>query len=499
MKKVLFFMLTFVFCFTVANAKTVGLTLDLDYNDTDVFNIFYEFKNNTKIAQMITKYSFNMLDLFADNVPEFSTGKGFSYDYDRANKSKDYWNIFIFKENNQYRFLYTWSTAFNSDTILLVFDENCNLLSSKYGNRNDVLGVYNVSDFFDLSNIDKNCPYRLFSLYEGNYPLYSSSSYSLNYVKNDGKTYKLDGVDLGVFGSIGKFFTDFFKDSYSFGENWSFDFSYYNTHLVSSPSTSLKTLKKSFFQFNDVDMSKFSTVSVNESENGVFFVPKTTDTTVDYSFYLYANHLNTPLYGNALLLSDVQLDDGTFDLSDVSNTFGFNLTQPCTVNELPISSFDLPLNSNFYDYVYHIFTTKYTEDITVYYDSNAYDLVTIVRTNDTYDIVSPSTGNHYTISSGTVISSKNDVNNTTGGHLNEDMSGKPNNGSNNGTINGSDDVASLLSKYSPSVIISSLSTCITSLFKFIGLFLGSFPLEISGPIYFFFVLGLFTSIIKIMR
>ncbi len=495
MKKILFLMFTFAFGFTIANAKTVGLTLDLDYNDADVFNIFYEFKNNTKIAQMITKYSFNMLDLFVDNVPDFATGKGLSFKYDYANKSKDYWNIFIFKQNNQYQFVYTWSLAFNADTILLVFDENCNLVSSKYGNRHDVLGFNEVSKFFDLTNIDKDYPYKLFSLYEGNYPLYSTNSYSLNYVKNDGQTYKLDGVDLGFFGSIGKFFTDFFKDKYTFGENWSFNFDYYNTHLVCSSSTALKTLKKSFFQMNDVDMKGYETVSINENENGVFFIPITTDESVDYSFYLYANHLNTPLYGNALLLSDIQLEDGNYDLTTNGNTFGFNLSHPCTINELPISSFDLPANSNFYNYVYHIFTTKYTEDITVYYDPKAYRFVSIVRSNEKYDFVSPSTGNHYSITSNTNSTSKNDVNNTTGGHLDEDMSGKPdkNNSSNIGSL------TDYTKKYSPSNIFTSMGSVISMMGAFINEFLHSMPPEIAFCFTFFLPISLAIAIYKILR
>ena len=53
MKKVLFFMLTFVFCFTVANAKTINITVDFDYTDSNTFNVFYEFKNNTEFAKYL--------------------------------------------------------------------------------------------------------------------------------------------------------------------------------------------------------------------------------------------------------------------------------------------------------------------------------------------------------------------------------------------------------------------------------------------------------------
>lgn len=495
-------MFTVVFGFSVANAKTVGLTLDLDYNDADVFNIFYEFKNNTAIAQLITKYSFDILNLFAEYNENFSGSSNSyssSFNYDYLSNRPTFYNVFIFKQQDQYKFVLAGIDPSYFDVCYLLFDKNAQLVKSEIGSSKNVLGIDRRMDLFNIDNVNSKYPYRLFSLYQGDFPIYSKVSYSLNYVKNDGQTYKLDGVDLGVFGSISKFFTDWFKDDYSFGENWSFNFDYYNNHLVSSPNTRLKSLKETFFQLADYDMSDYSMVYINQNEKGVFFIPKSNKEDFDNSFYIYATHLNTPLYGNALYLGETVREDVTYnDVKAEGNTFGFNLTNPCVVNELPVTSFNFDSGGTFGDYVYHLFTTKFTEDIIIYYDSSVYDIFVPNESNSVFNFNQVGTGKPYTIDSTTVTVSRDNVNNTTGGHLNEDMSGKPGNGSNSGSAVNDSNVNNLLNNFNPKDIIGNLNGIFSTMVTFISDFLDTFPDGIKMSIYFFFIMALCIAIVKLL-
>ncbi|MDD5835855.1 MAG: hypothetical protein PUD34_01405 [bacterium] len=492
MKKYIIFIFSLFLGFTVVNAKAVQVTVDLDYNDDNVFNVFYEFKNDTSIARLITMYSGDMLDLFSEyDSEEFLTqlASGVSlFDHCSGNPSSYY--IFIRKLEGKYYF--NLVSYFTNKMYSIGFTPEGKFISATSG------GKVSDSSTLNLQSVSTSNPYPLFSIFQGGREIFTNSAYTLTKVVNNGTTYTLSGVDLGVFANIGKFFGDMFKDKYEFSEDWSFDFSYYQKNLISSSSISIAPLKTTFFKFADTNLDGYSSVYVNETKDGIILAPivnldemKSNGQDVssyDIDFYIYTNRSSSNLYGNAMYLDKTVNDNGYSNLVNKDYSFATQLINPCNVQKFPLYNFNFGFEGyKYYEYVYHFYTTNTADEIILYYDPKVYSVVNYSSadsvTIDSFD------GNHYIITSKTVKDSLTSIDSTTGGHIS--------NGFNNNVS--SSDISDIINEYSPAKILSSITVVLSSMFSFITLFLDFMPPYIKLPLVFFFNVGLCLYVLHLFK
>lgn len=511
MKKVLFFMLTFVFCFTVANAKTVNVTVDFDYNDSNTFNVFYEFKNNTEFAKYLVA-NYNLLSVFSNN---FSTELS-----DRIadlEGGKVVYSIYIYKSSDYYYLvLNDYFALSNRKSYTIQYDSSANIISSSYESS------YSEPSFNLTKRNGRIECYNFFSYWQGSKEITSGddNSYTIYRYYNDGKAYTNKQVESSIFESFWQAVTSIFANGSYSQLSEGLDLSYYAKHQIISKYTSLGYLKNVFFNFPSYDLKGYNYFYLNEVEQGVILLPNfNADNIKDANFnlYLYGSDVASTFFATALEITkqDGECEENCYyTLGDNFDYLNKDYNFFKTIIKLDLRNFFTKISDNdFGNYGYHLFTTFYTSDVLIYYDPNTWNL--FVPQDDGLTQFGPD-GKYISIGINQAIDSWNNLNHTVGdrlgsfGNVNPDYTNIGSNvsggGSNSGgsisggsNISGSTDVKDLLSKYSPSSIISSLSTCISSMFSFITLFLGAIPLEISSPIYFFFAIGLLVSIIKILR
>ena len=509
MKKVLFFMLTFVFCFTVANAKTVNVTVDFDYTDANTFNVFYEFKNNTEFAKYLVA-NYNLLSVFSDNFStELSDRIG---DFESG---KAVYSIYIYKNLDYYYLvLNDYFALSNRKSYTIQYDSSANIISSSYESSYRELP-------FELTkrNGRLEC-YNFFSYWQGSKKFISNddNSYTIYRYYNEGKAYTNKQVESSIFESFWQAVTSIFANGSYSQLSEGLDLSYYAKHQIISKYTSLGYLRNVFFNFPDYDLKGYNYFYLNEVEQGIILLPKFNSDNIknaNFNLYLYGSDVASTFFATALEITKEDIDCEENCSYTLGNNFDYlnkdyNFFK--TVIQLDLRKFFTKISDNdFGNYGYHLFTTFYTSDVLVYYDPNTWNL--LVPESGSYSTFG-SDNKNISFGINQAINSWNNLNHTIGdrlgsfGNVNPDYtnSGSTSGGSSSGgstsggsNISGSDDVSNLLTKYSPSSIISSLSTCILSMFSFISLFLGAIPLEISSPIYFFFVIGLLVSVIKIWR
>ena len=506
-------MLTFVFCFTVANAKTINITVDFDYTDANTFNVFYEFKNNTEFAKYLVA-NYNLLSVFSDNfsvelsdrIGDFESGKAI-------------YAIYIYKyRDNYFLILNDYYGPSNRTSYSIQYDSSANIISSSYTSSY-------LEPSFELTKRNGRIEcYDFFSFWQGSKKFTSNddNSYTIYRYYNEGKAYTNKQVESSVFESFWQAVTSIFANGHYTQLSEGLDLSYYAKHQIISKYTSLGYLRNVFFNFPNFDLHSYNYFYLNEVEQGIILLPKFNSDNIksaNFNLYLYGSEVASTFFATAL---DITKEDTECE-ENCSYTLGNNFDYLNkdynffkTIIQLDLRDFFTKISDNdFGNYGYHLFTTFYTSDVLIYYDPN------------TWNLLVPESGSSSTFGSDNksiffgknqAINSWNNLNHTISdrlgsfGNVNPDYtnsgsniggsnSGGSNSGSNSGgsNISGSNDVANLLNKYSPSSIISSLSTCIKSMFSFIALFLGAIPLEISSPIYFFFVIGLLVSVIKIWR
>ena len=163
-------MLTFVFCFTVANAKTINITVDFDYTDSNTFNVFYEFKNNTEFAKYLVA-NYNLLSVFSDNFSmELSDRIG---DFESG---KAVYSIYIYKNSDYYYLvLNDYFSHSNRKSYTIQYDSSANIISSSY-----------ESSYRDLSFDLKKRNGRL-----ENYNFFSYWQGSKKFMSNDDNSYTI--------------------------------------------------------------------------------------------------------------------------------------------------------------------------------------------------------------------------------------------------------------------------------------------------------------------
>lgn len=467
----IFICISLVFCLFVFSknnvyAKTVPVVIDFDYNDSNTFNLFYELKNDTPISHLLVKYSYDYLDLFVayddyllkNSYNSYTNNQNF-YDYFKS------YNSYCISVS-RYGDIYYFYLDYIKFSYTLEFDINGNYLESSY--------TYDSGGH----SIDGNYYYSFFSFLQGTMNYTGSNSYTLTQVINDGVKYSFDGVDLGPFNSIGNFFNKWFHDEYNYDSNWSFNLDYYKEHLIVGPNYPLKPVKEVFFGISDYDLKGYTSLYINEYAKGVILRPLTND--LDNSLYVYAYNFNADLYVNSMLLGVAEDGvTGTIDF-DSDNIQGFNLAESLKVLPFPMSYFNLG-SVDYTDYIYHFYTENATYELTLFYDPSKWE---IVKENTSFKHNDITYVNSSDLAHKSITSMKGSL-----GHSSI--------GSGSSSTN-SNDINSILNGYNPISIIGDLKVVLSSMFAFITMFLGFFPVYISTPLIFFFILGLAICIIKLM-
>lgn len=515
MKKILFLMFTFVFGFTIANAKKVEISVDFDYTDANTFNFFYEVRHDTPFSKVILANN-NMLGLFYNN---FQTTLSSVYDDLFAGK-KDY-AIYFSKENNNYIINMIYNSSYNYEYLLkIIYDENGNFVEAKNAGS-----LYFSSISFNPVKRDGRLEcYQFFSFWQGNHSFYISGndSYTLNRYYVDGASYINFTDDDGLWRTILKGWASAFEGgNYSTDLDVGLNLEYYRIHQIISKYTALGYIRNIFYNLPDYDLKNYKSFYLSEIEQGVFLVPKFTQDeidNVDFNIYLSSTETGSNFLSSAIstVLADEKCTSAcTYELGENVDYLNKDYNFFNTILKLDLRNFYTKIDSNSYhEYVYHFFTTTYNDNVVFYYNPTYWN---VLVPNNSFSTIGFHHNDSIMTSKEVAIKSWDKVNESVGGvlgsfgNINQDYIGngatrpKPGDGNSSsnpgsdGSIIGAGDVNNVLSKFTPSYLISSLSTCLNSMFSFIIAFLGSFPTEISSGIYFFFFVGLMISVIKFLR
>lgn len=513
MKKVLFFMFTLIFGFSIASAKKVEISVDFDYTDSNTFNFFYEVHHDTEFSKFLSANN-DMLALFYKN---YSTALSDVY-ADLSGDKRDY-SIYFVKTDNHYFVNMIYHDTY--DYLLSIeYDENMNLVKA---NDKTSYSFRNIS-FNPVKRDNRLECYEFFAFWQGshNYYISGDNSYTLNRYYVDGVSYINYTDDDSIWRTILKSWAATFEGGhYTDDLDVGLNLEYFKFHQIASKYTELGYMRNIFFNYPNYDLSNYSYFYLNEVEQGIFLVPRYTNDevdNVDFNLYLSSPDENVSTFLSTALTVEKRSDNEECTEScnyvvgenyDYLNR-DYNFSR--TILKLNLTNFYSKVNSsNSADFVYHFFTTAYNNDVILYYNSAYWDVL----------VPGSGTASHYRHND-TVFADKIDavkswdkVNDSVGGvlgsfgNINKDYSGSSSNtggtggsgGSSNtgGTGSSAGSLADFTNKYSPSNIFESFGSVISMMGLFITEFLSSMPKEISYCLTFFLPISLAIGIYKILK
>ena len=506
MKKVLFFIFALLFGFSVASAKTIQVAADFDYNDGNTFNVFYEFKYNTKIAQFLASH-FDLIDIYYDYFTTSSQVQELNY---ISSNSTDYY-IQIRKVEGNYYFELNFKnySRYSYYKYTIVLDENCNYVSSSQENNPN----FSKISFTTRKRISIAECYDLFSYWQGNYDIYMTDniSYSLEAYYDDGNKYtnsNMDGISSWqlFWKSVYSYFDKGNEDDIENGVN----LSYFSKHLIISQYVPLAFVKNAFFNIPDFDLSGYKSFFLNEVEEGALLVPiydPSSTTDVDTNLYFYSSQPSGNFFSTALNVNEPDEKNSNYTLGDNYEFLNKDYFFYNTIINLKLEGLFTKISKDVVsNYAYHFFTTTYNSQIIIYYNPSYFDLIP-AGSNTSAKFQNKG---YLKFEKSKASDSWNNLNNDVGGilgslgNINPSYSGtgKP---SGNGSASSGSSSSSLGSfsdftkKYSPSNIFESLGSVISMMGLFITEFLASMPKEISFCLTFFLPISLAIGIYRIAK
>lgn len=506
MKKILFLMFTVVFGFSVANAKTIQVAADFDYNDKNTFNIFYEFKYNTKIANFLASH-FDLVDIFYDYFKDASSVE--RLEHISSNATPYYIQIRKIDGNYSFELNFKDNSVSSYYKYIILTDENCNVLDTSTENNPD-FSRFNFNTNKRISILE--C-YDLFSYWQGNYDILMSekNAFALEAYFDEGNKYTNSNMsNINPWQQFWKAVYSYFDKGNENDLDNGVNLSYFSKHLIISKFVPLAYVKNAFFNIPDYDLSDYRAFFLNEIEEGALLVPiynPATVTDVDTNLYFFTSQTSGNFLATALNVNAPTDDSSYYSLGDNYEYLNKDYFFYNTVINLHLEDLFTKISKeNVYNYAYHFFTTTYNCQVALYY-------------NPTYFTVLPAGFNEYArfqdkgflgFNRTQASSSWNKVNQDVGGLLGSlgninpsySGSGKPSGGSNSGTSSGSavngSNVNNLLNNFNPKDIIGNLNGIFSTMVIFINDFLDTFPDGIRMSIYFFFIMALGIAIVKLL-
>ena len=521
MKKINYFLLLFVlilFSFsTRVSAESYYLTMPVDEEPENAFNLFYEMQQNTKFIQnVVSSHASRFIEYLNDLSPiegnykylagvsnaDVNTGdtanfmdKLLACRVDGSHCAGQY-AIWFGKGSGSYYITLFWNFSLATNTYQSIrlqykFDYNGNFVD-KTTSYNERFGDYYDSRFtLDFGRV----AYLYFNYFEGNTSYVNNDDLTLRYISKDNKTYHIvqqaDDLNELVYSALqevtGKF--------NSGGQKLSFDMSYYKTNKIIGQYFELKPSSETLFNLysNDVDLSKFSSIKITDYQYGVAFIPKVKyDKNLDLDFIIYTSILNQQVIVNPLSMETI-----TYSLVYTNKASGYTISSPFNYSYfLPTDFFKDGSSISTEDclkYVYHFFSTDNTNDVIVYYNADVFDVFedNMGSHSNTYN--NPY-GSNFTISHRDMISSTDNAKKY-GSFINYDSNN--NSGNTGGSSNSFD--SSIFSKDNVTGLVGNLYVGITGIGTMVGLVLNSFPVELTQFIAFGLASVIIVAVFKFMK
>lgn len=402
MKKINYFLFLFVlmlFSFsTRVSAESYQLTMPVDEEPENAFNLFYEMQQNTKFIQSVVSPNASR---FIEYLNGLSAIEG-NYKYlagvsnadvntgDTANfmdkllacrvdgsHCEGQYAIWFGKGSGSYYITLFWNFSLATKTYQSIrlqykFDYNGNFVD-KTTSYNERFGDYYDSRFtLDFGRV----AYLYFNYFEGNTSYVNNDDLTLRYISKDNKTYHIiqqaDDLNELVYAALQEITGKF----NSGGQKLSFDMSYYKTNKIIGPYFELKPCSETLFNLYsaDVDLSKYSSIKITNYQYGVAFVPRVQyDENLDLNFIIYTSVLNQQIMVNPLsMVTDKSTPQFTNSASGytISSPFNYSYFTPPDFFKVgsSISTADC------LKYVYHFFALDNTNDVIVYYNADVFDV-----------------------------------------------------------------------------------------------------------------------------
>ncbi len=492
--KVLYVMLIIVISLlAIKNVKAESLEGSVLFEKQEYLNIFYELNNQTPLANFLMEHGFNILDYFEEKALEndkitslpslnaislqYASETGVSGTYE---DKQPYYVVRLYFLNS---IQITESNIFLNtevDVIELIYSEDMTLLNS-YKNY-----IHNKRIIIDFNLVKRDIT-KLFSrsyfVASNNIKLNSSyDAINLTSVYVDKKHYKTSEwrwlemfARMSVLNSvIGD--NSIKKMGYDFENNMSLN--YYKTNPVVSKQMSYKSLGAMLFEKAVVQgPANFQTTSLSLYPYGIYFTPKSScGEECDYTLYVYSSFGDTEFYTTSYLLGN-KFQKNKDIVYSISSAFQLQRIELTTPHEL----------SDILKYTFLFTVPNKTEDFTLYYDLNSWDVVfTSESSNDA--IITGADGTKYVLSKSDMYINNNDS-----------MNSNNTNSGNGDTINPGVDpgkfdfsAGTILNGFKSFVgSVSGIASSITS-------FLSNLPVELVSLLYSGFTMGIIAMIIKIV-
>lgn len=478
MKKIIYTMLILIVSlFVMKDVKALStLNANLDFNETDYFNIFREFNSQTPLSKFLIQQGYEIFD-YLKGVAESEVGRkyqGFDLNSVLIRKFSDdtihfflvsVSDINVDSSENTYNIL-------QSDGYELIYDLSMNLKEVHYYALNDTQAEKgNLREKIgNLGYWGKGNLTEIFStFYYTNGTTLKSNDYReflLMEINQNNETKEFDGFDLKkfLFGTN----LDQGMDAY-YGDN--FDLRYYKENFFRF-GNQYKSLCELFFIEEEMIVPEGYESFTIETSSETHFLTFKGNVGVDSTLYYYSSYSDKTFYSSSYQFQGnemVHLSDYVIRSNQSNTVYGFD----------PLSSYGLE-SLNETSFMFYSMNNKYK--YTVYYDPDAYNHTLAVGSSD---FVLSNNDNSYTIT-GTKLSKikhQSIVNN----QEKEEESG------NTSSIGSFDFSASTILNGFKKFIgsVSGIASAINSMFS-------NLPSELVALLYSGFTMGIIAMIIKII-
>lgn len=482
----------FIFCigFTNVNASTMYAYFDLD--ETDYFNIFWEFNNQTEMSKFLIQHNNGLLD-YLISLGNQETGNEVSKDSTRKpntvliRKSLDnVYRIYVLKLNSVsitssepildisswtqgYVFTYdNFMNLQNSEFIKLEGDEQ-KLLSLR-----ESIGVFGFWGKGDLTELYSTLFYSLDRSVSINSEF---DKINLSYVYQDDKYYRFDSYKWQDYMWFGTWIEGSLLLPNTFDFKSNFDLTWFKQNPIVTDKTNsyFKGLANVLFAENNLTIpSGYESFTINSS-NILFYLTYRGNVDADSNIYYFGNFSDIDFFTSSFTLEEslVKGKDLKFHVNSPNHVYTFN----------PLNSFELDtLTSK--AFMFYTDDDKYSK--TIYYDPEAYHF-NLRYVGDSSDLVLTNNEGKHTYTASQVQKSYNQAINSDKGTVDSE---KNEENQNNNTFDFS--AATILSGFKN--FITSVGALCTSL----GVFLADLPPSLSGLIYSGVTMGIIAVIIKII-
>ena len=380
-KYFLYSILTFGLFFVFNYSASAKVNVDYDLrNYESEFMIFYELKESTPLANYLISHGSGKT--FINQVLSETGASDYrGYDYysvwisyaDVSRESGYVFNVHLYDSSHNYNL-----------NIDLYYD-----LDMHYINNSQYVYQFSNYNFKGDTQLDfKSHPSYYFNYYTGNIDYYDQSD---TFVLH--KIIDLNGEEYLIQSSLIDDVLGFFGSFFGSGELYGYNnyAKYFIDNAIIGKNVPLVSLSSKVFNNVEdslsIDLNVYNSVNISDYSNGVVLIPQSSDLTNVTNNGFLAYSLNGAYLNGRL----IRLNDDSIEYLD--NYFRSNFNGYSTIQRFNFQSFSgvssLPENLQgtlFYNFAYYFFTDNTRDDVVLYYDKFAFDLVDLNSDNRTVDL-----------------------------------------------------------------------------------------------------------------